>query len=110
MRADGEGGLNCSQAVAAGMLPVPCPCVPWWDGFLPDPPRGERREKILAQILAVTWKVLTHTLEKPYPVLECWMCGSPLCQVARVGSGLYRKGVILPSSLATGRFDTLSTD
>lgn len=106
----GGGGLNCSQAVAAGMLPAPCPCVPWWDGFPQDPAQGEWQEQILAQILAVSWKALTHTLEKTYPVLECWMCGFPLCQLARRGLGLHRKGTVLPSSLGTGRFDTLATD
>lgn len=109
-RANGESGLDCSQAVAAGMLPAPCPCVPWWDGFPWDPAQGAWWEQTLAQILAVNWEVLTHTLEKPYPAIECWMCKSPMCQIARVGLGLYRKGMILPCSLEAGRLDTLATD
>lgn len=70
MRANGEAGLNHDQAVTAGILPVPCPCVPWWDGFPCDPAQGEWLEEILAQILAVTGKVLIYTLEKPCSVLK----------------------------------------
>lgn len=78
MRANGESGLDCSQAVAAGMLPAPCPCVPWWDGFPWDPAQGARWEQILAQILAVNWAVLTHTPRSLILQLSAG-CASPWC-------------------------------
>lgn len=105
MRADGGGWSelqpSCSCRDAASTLPL-CPMVGWV--LARSCSRGMGGADFVSDFGCDLEDV------DSYPVLECWMCGSPLCQVARVGLGLYRKGMILPPALETGGFDTLATD
>lgn len=73
----GEGGLNWTKMWLQGSCQHPVPVSQGGMGSS-DSAQGEWQKQTLPEILAINWKVLTHILQKPYPVLEFWMSGSPV--------------------------------